>query len=197
MEIHGTCKEGFEAVRDAFERNFGEGLEVGAAAAAVTVDGESVVDIWAGDADTNGNPVGPGHDRERVLHHQDHGGDVHARLGRSGRAGTSMRRCASTGPSSPRTARRACWCGTSCRTRRACPGLLPPVSAEDLYDLDAIAERLAAQELWWEPGTKIGLPHAVTQGQPSRARFSTASPASAWRIGSAPKSLSRSARTSG
>ena len=37
------------------------------------------------------HPVGPGHDRERVLHHQDHGGDVHARLGRSGRAGL---RCA-------------------------------------------------------------------------------------------------------
>ena len=45
----------FAAVREAFEANFDEGLEVGAAAA-VTVDGEFVVDIWAGDADTDGTP---------------------------------------------------------------------------------------------------------------------------------------------
>ncbi|MYJ17387.1 MAG: beta-lactamase family protein, partial [Gemmatimonadetes bacterium] len=55
MEIHGICKPGFEAVRDAFEANFAEGLEIGAAAA-VTVDGEFVVDIWGGDADTDGTP---------------------------------------------------------------------------------------------------------------------------------------------
>ena len=55
MEIHGTCKPGFEAVREAFEANFADGLELGAAAA-VTVDGEFVVDIWAGDADTDGTP---------------------------------------------------------------------------------------------------------------------------------------------
>lgn len=55
MEIHGTCKPGFAAVRDAFAANFAEGLELGAAAA-VTVDGEFVVDVWAGDADTGGAP---------------------------------------------------------------------------------------------------------------------------------------------
>ena len=55
MEVHGMCKEGFEAVRDGFVENFEAGLEVGAAAA-VTVDGECVVDIWAGDADPHGTP---------------------------------------------------------------------------------------------------------------------------------------------
>ena len=55
MEIHGTVQSGFESVKDAFEANFAQGLEVGASAA-VTIDGESVVDIWAGDSDPNGTP---------------------------------------------------------------------------------------------------------------------------------------------
>jgi CubicO group peptidase (beta-lactamase class C family) len=42
-------------------------------------------------------------------------------------------------------------------------GFDPPVTVEQIYDLDGIAAHLAAQELWWEPGTKSGY-HAVTQG---------------------------------
>ena len=49
-EIHGFVKPGFEPVRDAFAANFEAGLEVGASFAA-TVDGEPVVDIWAGHTD--------------------------------------------------------------------------------------------------------------------------------------------------
>src|SRR3954454_14115343 len=54
-EIHGTCAEGFEAARDAFASNFDQGLETGASAY-VTIDGEPVLDVWAGDADTAGRP---------------------------------------------------------------------------------------------------------------------------------------------
>lgn len=49
-EIHGSCASGFEPVRDAFERNFREHGEVGAAVA-VDLDGRTVVDLWAGWAD--------------------------------------------------------------------------------------------------------------------------------------------------
>jgi CubicO group peptidase (beta-lactamase class C family) len=35
--------------------------------------------------------------------------------------------------------------------------------ATDLYDLEAVAARLASQAPWWEPGTASGY-HAVTQG---------------------------------
>jgi len=49
-EIHGTCDPKFEGVREAFARNFDDGLDVGASVA-VTVEGESVVDLWAGHAD--------------------------------------------------------------------------------------------------------------------------------------------------
>ena len=47
VEIQGRCDEKFARVKDAFARNFNDGLEVGASVA-VTVDGENVVDLWAG-----------------------------------------------------------------------------------------------------------------------------------------------------
>ena len=54
-EIHGTCTPEFEAVRTAFAANFDAGNELGASAS-VTLHGETVVDIWAGDRDLEGNP---------------------------------------------------------------------------------------------------------------------------------------------
>jgi len=49
-EVHGHCDPRFSGVKDAFARNFASGLEVGASFAA-TLDGEFVVDLWAGYAD--------------------------------------------------------------------------------------------------------------------------------------------------
>ena len=43
-------------------------------------------------------------------------------------------------------------------------GFEPPLTcAEELYDHDAICQRLAAQSPWWEPGSQSGY-HAMTQG---------------------------------
>ncbi|MDE0136558.1 MAG: serine hydrolase [Acidimicrobiaceae bacterium] len=161
MEIHGTCKEGFEAVRDAFEQNFAEGLEVGAAAA-VTVDGEFVVDIWAGDADPNGTPW----ERDTIV-------NVYSTT--KTMAATAMLALADRGeldfdapvceywPEFAQNGKEGVLVSHVMSHTAGLPGFVPPVSAADLYDLDAIAEQLAGQELWWEPGTKSGY-HAVTQG---------------------------------
>jgi CubicO group peptidase (beta-lactamase class C family) len=48
--IHGREAPGFEGVRAAFEENFASRGEVGAAFA-VTIDGQSVIDLWGGMAD--------------------------------------------------------------------------------------------------------------------------------------------------
>src|SRR5690606_11717931 len=48
--IEGTCTEQFAVVRDTFEANFTNGLEVGASVA-VAIEGELVVDLWGGVAD--------------------------------------------------------------------------------------------------------------------------------------------------
>ena len=52
--INGTVAPGYEPVREAFEANFREHNEVGAACA-VSVDGELVVDLWGGVADPKTN----------------------------------------------------------------------------------------------------------------------------------------------
>jgi len=48
--ISGFCDLGFERVREEFERNFSERGDVGAC---LTLAGETVVDLWAGVADAN------------------------------------------------------------------------------------------------------------------------------------------------
>src|SRR6266849_8222939 len=50
VKIEGTCDPKFDRVKDAFAENFELRSEVGAAVA-VTLDGKSVVDLWAGYAD--------------------------------------------------------------------------------------------------------------------------------------------------
>ncbi len=49
-QIHGHCDDRFAGVRDAFEENFTDRGELGAAVT-VLVDGAPVVDLWGGWAD--------------------------------------------------------------------------------------------------------------------------------------------------
>jgi CubicO group peptidase (beta-lactamase class C family) len=52
MIVNGTTAEGFDGVRDAFAKNFTDGLEIGASFAAY-YNGTKVVDLWGGVADPN------------------------------------------------------------------------------------------------------------------------------------------------
>ena len=53
--ISGSCASEFDAVRAAFERNFTDNDDVGAAVA-VWVDGDLVVNLWGGYADSGADP---------------------------------------------------------------------------------------------------------------------------------------------
>jgi CubicO group peptidase (beta-lactamase class C family) len=53
VEISGVCPDKYAKVKDAFAANFASGAELGARFSAV-VAGETVIDIWAGDADRQG-----------------------------------------------------------------------------------------------------------------------------------------------
>ena len=50
MRIDGFCDERFARVRDEFEKNFTKRGDIGACFA-LTIEGEYVVDIWAGHQD--------------------------------------------------------------------------------------------------------------------------------------------------
>ena len=161
MELHGFCNDGYTKVADAFGDNFDRGLEVGASVA-VTVDGEPVVDMWAGDAD----PRGTAWERDTIINVYsttktmaavcmlmlaDRGQlDFDApvarywpEFGQNGKEGVLVRHVMSHTP------------GLS--------AFDPPIAATALYDWDTVVKGLAAQAPWWEPGTASGY-HAMTQG---------------------------------
>jgi CubicO group peptidase (beta-lactamase class C family) len=167
MDISGTCAARFVAVRDAFVGNFGAGSEpvdVGASVA-VTIDGELVVDLWAGTVSGD-----DGSERSwqpdtivnvwsttktvsalACLLLADQGElDFYAPVSTywpefraNNKAGVEVRHVMS------HTA--------------GLPSWSEPVTVEDLYDWEKATSLLAAQEPWWEPGTASGY-HAVTQG---------------------------------
>ena len=73
--VRGHVSPGFEAVRDAFADNFARRGELGGACCAYH-RGEKVVDLWGGIRNKQtGEPVGAGHDGDRLLGHQGPGRD--------------------------------------------------------------------------------------------------------------------------
>lgn len=160
-EIHGTCAEGFEPVRDAFAANFERGEEDGACVA-VTLDGEPVVDLWAGVADGSGTPW----ERDTIV-------NVYSTT--KTMAATCVLMLADRGEIDLHAPVAEYWPEFAANGKEGVlvshvmshtaglPGFDPPRAPEDLYDWDDVCAQLAAQAPWWEPGTQSGY-HAVTQG---------------------------------
>ena len=160
--VHGTCDEKFASVRDAFANNFELGREIGASVC-MTVEGETVVDLWAGyldeaktqewQKDTIVNVWSTTKTMMAMvaLMLADRGDlDLYAPVSKywpefaqNGKDKVEVRMFLSHSA------------GLS--------GLDTMVTEEDLWDHDKIASLLAAQAPWWEPGTQSGY-HAITQG---------------------------------
>ena len=132
------------------------------AAAAVTVDGELAVDIWAGAADAAGNPW----QRDTIV-------NVYSTT--KTMAAVCMLMLADRGelnfdapvarywPEFAQHGKGSVLVRHVMSHTAGLPGFVPPVLPPLLYDLDRVAAQLAGQQLWWEPGTKSGY-HAITQG---------------------------------
>jgi CubicO group peptidase (beta-lactamase class C family) len=161
IEIHGECAPEFEAVRAAFAGNFEQGNELGASAC-VTVHGETVVDLWAGDRDLEGNPW----ERDTI---------VNVWSTTKTMAATTMLVLADRGeldldapiatywPEFAANGKEAITTAQVMGHTAGLPGFDPAIAAEDLYDHERCAANLAAQAPWWEPGTASGY-HLITQG---------------------------------
>ncbi|GGZ37537.1 serine hydrolase domain-containing protein [Streptomyces poonensis] len=161
-QVHGHCDPRFEAVRTAFEENFRDRDELGAAVA-VTLDGTTVVDLWGGWADPArtrpwerdtlvnvwSTSKGPTALCAHILADQgllDLDAPVAAywpEFAAAGKEGVLVRHLLSH--------------------RAGLAGLREPHSLEQLCDWELTVRRLAAQEPWWEPGTRSGY-HALTFG---------------------------------
>ncbi len=162
MEIHGFCDERFAPVQEAFAANFAERGDVGASFAA-TVEGEYVIDLWAGHADAartrpwEEDTIVNVYSTTKTMTFlaalvlADRGvldldapvTDYWPEYGQAGKEQTLVRHFLS------HTA--------------GVPGFDPRLSADELYDWDTAVANLAAQAPWWEPGSQSGY-HAITQG---------------------------------
>ena len=160
--IEGTCVERFASVREAFEKNFEEAIDVGASVA-VTLEGEYVVDLWGGHSDAaqrtpwQQNTIVNVYSTTKTMTAlaalllADRGEiDFYTpvktywpEFAQNGKDGIEVRHLMS------HTA------GLS--------GLSEPLSGDELYDWERVCDVLARQAPWWEPGTASGY-HAMTQG---------------------------------
>ncbi|MDT0481807.1 serine hydrolase domain-containing protein [Streptomyces doebereineriae] len=160
--VHGHCDARFTAVRTAFEENFRDRAELGAAVS-VMVGGETVVDLWGGWADAArtrpwerdtlvnvwSTTKGPTALCAHILADRgllDFDAPVAAywpEFAAGGKEKVLVRHLLSH--------------------RAGLAGLRAPHSLAELFDWELTTERLAAMEPWWEPGTVSGY-HAFTYG---------------------------------
>jgi CubicO group peptidase (beta-lactamase class C family) len=160
--VRGSVEPGFEAVRDAFTRNFEKGREVGAAFC-VHVDGRKVVDLCGGTFDEEGTR--PYDDQTLQLVFSSTKGATAACANLLAQRGLLDLDApvASYWPEFARAGKE----GLAVRFLLSHQAGLPAVDAtltrEQVWAWNPVTEALAAQEPFWEPGTAHGY-HAVSYG---------------------------------
>ena len=161
-DIKGSCTTDFIGVSDAFERNFAQRDEAGAAVA-VWVDGDLVVNLWGGWADAAGTRPWEQDTLTTVL------------SGTKGLTSTCVHQLADRGELDLHAPVARYWpefgqAGkeniTLAMVMSHRSGLIGPrirLNTEQLVDWDFVCGQLAITEPWWEPGTAQGY-HMTTYG---------------------------------
>lgn len=162
VEIHGRCQPRYAPVQDALCAAFGTSTELGAAVA-VYVDGEPVADLWAGDVDN----------RRSASWQQDTLVNLFSTT--KGLVAAMALRLVAEGKLSLQQPVAACWpefaqAGKAkipvewLLTHRAgLPAVRRTLPDDAIYDWDMMCTALAAEQPWWEPGTRHGY-HPITFG---------------------------------
>ena len=162
MDIHGNCAPEFEGVKEVFAENFAERDDVGASVA-VSLAGETVVDIWGGFRN-----------RAKSLPWEENT-IVNVYSTTKTMAALTMLLLADRGELDLYAPVRTYWPEFAANGKEkvevrhflshsaGLSGLDEPLRDEDVYDWDKVVTLLARQAPWWEPGTASGY-HALTQG---------------------------------
>lgn len=153
--ISGTCQDRFAAVRHAFETNFAECGEVGASLC-LTVDGETVVDLWGGvTAGGDGTPWEP--DTLVTVFSSTKGATALAAHTLVDRGRLDL--AAPVGDLWPAFAT----AGKETATVRmmldhtvGVPAWRERLEKGEIYDWDRMVARCEAEPAFWEPGTRQG-----------------------------------------
>jgi CubicO group peptidase (beta-lactamase class C family) len=162
MGVQGTCEERFSEVQQEFERNFAERGEVGASVC-VTVDGETVVDLWGGVAD---NSTGRAWERDTisVVWSATKGATAICAHILVSRGELDLdRRVTDYWPEFGKNGKDEVPVRCLLAHQAGLAAHREPLPEGGLTDWDLTVDLLAAQEPWWEPGTKSGY-HALTFG---------------------------------
>src|SRR5580693_149434 len=162
VKIEGTCDPKFSRVKDAFAENFEKRSEVGAAAA-VVLDGKSVVDIWGGHADKAATRPWT---RDTLVNVYSTTKGVTAicahRLIDKGLIDIDAP-VAKYWPEFAQAGKDKLPVRFLLSHRAGLPAIRKTLPPEALYDWKTMTDAIAAQEPWWVPGTKHGY-HAITYG---------------------------------
>ena len=162
VAIEGTCDRRFEAVKEAFAENLASGGEVGAPVA-VMVDGKMVVDLWGGYADAARTRPW---ERDTIV-------NVYSTT--KGMTALCAHRLVDQGlldvdapvaqywPEFAQAGKEALPVRYLLSHRAGLPAVSKTLPMRSLCQWDTMTAALAAQEPWWEPGTKHGY-HAWTFG---------------------------------
>ena len=162
IEIQGRCEPRFARVREAFAENFRLRQELGAAVA-LALEGELVVDLWAGHLDpARTRPW----QRDTLVNVYSTTKGVTAlaahRLVDEGRLELDAP-VAKYWPEFAQAGKGALPVRFLLSHRAGLPAVRKLLPNEALYEWDAMTSALAAEAPWWEPGTAHGY-HAVTFG---------------------------------
>lgn len=162
VTVAGTCSPPFERVRDAFEANFRERGEIGAAVA-VWVDGQLAVNLWGGTA----NVTTKRRWQENTL--------ASIFSGSKALVSTCIHLLADRGeldlhspvaeywPDFAQAGKRDITVAAVMGHRSGVIGPRTRLAPRETLDWDAVCAHIAAAEPWWEPGTAQGY-HVVTFG---------------------------------
>lgn len=162
IQIHGHCDSYFSSVKDVFAANFRSRSDVGASFAA-TVDGNFVIDIWAGYADA-GRTRPWTRDTLACLYSTTKTMTALSALVLVDRGQLDLDApVARYWPEFAQGGKEELPVKYLLSHQSGLAGIDARVPVEALYDWDRIVGLLAAQEPWWTPGTRCGY-HALTQG---------------------------------
>ena len=162
VAIEGTCDSRFERVREAFAENFVSRRETGASIS-IALDGRMVVDLWGGWADKARTRPWT---RDTIVNVYSTTKGLTAicahRLAAEGRLDLDAP-VANYWPEFAANGKQRIAVRALLNHRAGLPAIRKPLVPEDLYDWRTMTDALAAEEPWWEPGTKHGY-HALTFG---------------------------------
>jgi len=160
--VHGDVAEGFESVAQAFVDNFEDRNETGASVC-VYADGEQVVNLWAGAANHKTNE--PWREESAIIVFSTTKGAAAicvAMLAQAGKLDYDEP-VATYWPEFAAGGKQAVTVGQMMSHQAGLIYADPPLSLEEILQVEPVVEALGAMTPVWEPGTAHGY-HALTYG---------------------------------